>query len=70
VTFDAVDNNNDDLDDETATKSDLHISPPGRNKNHGVLREIVRVVAPLRYAYNYNERSGSHTTYFGISARS
>jgi len=32
VTFGAVDNNNDDLDDDTATKSDLHISPPGRNK--------------------------------------
>jgi len=29
-TFDAVDNKNDDMDDETATKNDP--SPPGRNK--------------------------------------
>ena len=32
VTFDAVDNNNDDMDDETATKNDPEISPSGSNK--------------------------------------
>jgi len=30
--FNVVDNNNIDMDNETATKNDLDISPPGRNK--------------------------------------